>query len=161
MKRKSTAVAKKAATAVAADTREEQLVTMRIDGQLLGIPIRDVREIMFEQKITPIPLVSEEIVGALNLRGRIVTAIDIRRKLQLPTRAAGASCMFVVVEFKDELYSLVVDSVGDVLIVPGAEIQDNPPNLETTWRNVSAGVYRLEQELLIILAPQHLFTITQ
>lgn len=140
-----------------AGRNEEQLVTMRIAGQLLGIPIRDVREIMLEQKITPIPLVSEEITGALNLRGRIVTAIDIRRRLQLPVRTPDMACMFVVVEFRDELYSLVVDSVGDVLTISTAQIQENPPNLEATWRNVSSGVYRLEQELLVMLAPKHLF----
>lgn len=137
---------------------EEQLVTMRIHDQLLGIPVREVREILRGQKITKIPLVSSEIAGALNLRGRIVTVIDIRPRLQLPPRDPSTACIFVVVEYKNELYSLIVDSVGDVLTIPSISIQDSPPNLAPNWRGISAGVHRLKEELLIILDPSPLFT---
>ncbi|NDE90632.1 MAG: chemotaxis protein CheW [Alphaproteobacteria bacterium] len=137
---------------------EEQLVTMRIHNQLLGIPVWEAREILREQKITKIPLVASEIAGALNLRGRIVTVIDIRHRLQLPPRDPSVPCIFVVMEHKGELYSLIVDSVGDVLTIPSTSIQNAPPNLAPNWRDISAGVHRLEKELLIILDPRPLFT---
>jgi len=140
------------------DVTHEQLVTMRIHQQLLGIPVQDVREILLGQKITKIPLVSDEIAGALNLRGRIVTVIDIRHRMQLPALESGAQCIFVVVEHKGELYSLVVDSVGDVLTIPYTSIQAAPPNLAASWREISAGVHRLDSELLVILDPKPLFT---
>lgn len=143
------------ATTVAA--AHEQLVTMRINNQLLGIPVYDVREILREQKITSIPLVPGEIAGALNLRGRIVTVVDIRHRLGLPTRNAAKAAIFVVVEHKGELYSLVVDSVGDVLAIPASSIQATPPNLDSSWREIASGVHRLEKDLLVILDPKRLF----
>lgn len=137
---------------------EEQLVTMRINKQILGIPVKDVREILRSQKITNIPLVPEEIAGVLNLRGRIVTAIDIRHRLQLKTSDQDADCIFVVVEHNGELYSLIVDSVGEVIAIPSrSSIQEPPPNLAQNWRDISAGVYWLEQELLIIIDLKSLF----
>lgn len=136
----------------------EQLVTMRVGKQVMGIPVQDVREILREQKVTHIPLVSGEIAGVLNLRGRIVTAIDVRYKMKLPPREAGRECTFVVVENKGELYSLIVDSVGDVLTIPSASIEKSPPNLASNWREVSSGVYKLENELLVILDHKALFT---
>lgn len=138
--------------------QEEQLVTMRIHNQLLGISVRETREILKEQKITRIPLVPGEIAGTLNLRGRIVTVIDIRPRLGLPARGEHGHYIFVVVEHKGELYSLIVDSVGDVLTIPSNAVQDSPPNLAQSWRGISAGVYKLEKELLVILNPKALFT---
>ncbi len=136
---------------------DHQLVTMRINTQLLGIPVVEVREILQGQRITKVPLAPPEIAGALNLRGRIVTVIDIRPKLGLPPRSNNISSTFVVVEHKGELYSLLVDSVGDVLNIPPAQIQGTPPNLSPLWRELSAGVHRLKDELLIILEPKALF----
>ena len=146
-----------AQTALATDTAQAQLATMRINNQLLGIPVQDVREILREQKITSIPLVNSEIAGALNLRGRIVTVIDIRPRLALPPRDASKQAIFVVVEHKGELYSLIVDSVGDVLTIPMADIQATPPNLDSSWRSIASGVHRLEKELLVVLDPKQLF----
>ncbi len=139
-------------------TGDKQLVTMRIHEQLLGIPVHDVREILRGQHITHIPLVPGEIAGALNLRGRIVTVFDVRHRLQLPPMAKGSPCIFVVVDHKGELYSLIVDSVGDVLTIPSASIQNAPPNLSANWRDIASGVYRLEKDLLVILDPKRLFT---
>lgn len=144
--------------ATAVQTQAEiQLMTMWINQQLLGIPVTDVREILHEQKITHIPLVFKEIAGALNLRGRIVTVIDMRQRLQLPPRDPNTKCIFVVVEHKNDLYSLVVDSVGDVLTVPTNSIQNVPPNLTSIWQETASGVHRLEKDLLIILESKKLF----
>lgn len=140
------------------DFNHSQLATMRINGQLLGIPVQEVREILREQKITNIPLVPSEIAGALNLRGRIVTVIDIRHRLGLPERNKEIQNIFVVVDHKNELYSLVVDSIGDVLTIPTNAIQSVPSNLAASWRSIASGVYQLEKELLVILDLKALFT---
>lgn len=139
------------------DIAERQLVTVRIHQQLLGIPVLDVREILREQKITKIPLAPGGIAGTLNLRGRIVTVVDIRHRLELPARDTSTLCTFVMVEHKGELYSLIVDSVGDILNTSAESVQDVPPNIAANWRKVAAGVIQLEKELLIILDPKALF----
>lgn len=148
-----------ASTAATAENTlaEQQLVTVRIHQQLLGIPVLDVREILREQKITKIPLAPGGISGTLNLRGRIVTVVDVRHRLELPARDTSVLCTFVMVEHKGELYSLIVDSVGDILNASAGSVQDVPPNLAANWRKVAAGVIQLEKELLIILDPKTLF----
>lgn len=126
-------------------------VTMRIDSQLFGIAVKHVRDVLRCQKITSIPLAPAEVSGSLNLRGRIVTVIDVRKRLRLPPLAEDAKNMFVVVDYKGELYSLMVDSVGDVLTASEAMIEKVPPNLNGAWRDVASGIYKLSGELLVII----------
>ena len=92
-----------------------------------------------------------EIAGLLNLRGRIVTAIDMRLRLGLEAFAADASRMAVGVEFKGESYGLLIDVIGEVLKLPAGGREDNPVNLDPGLARVSAGVHRLEGKLLVIL----------
>ncbi len=101
-----------------ADANNHMFVTMRIDQQLFGIPVKNVRDVLREQKITSIPLSAPEVAGSLNLRGRIVTVINLRCRLRLGEKQNSDKNMFVVVEYKNELFSLVVDSVGEVMTVP-------------------------------------------
>lgn len=129
----------------------QEFVTMTIHGQLFGIPVLSVQDVLGPQKITRIPLASSEVAGALNLRGRIVTAIDVRRRLGLPPSEDGAQSMSVVVDFRGELYSFIIDSVGEVLSLPHDSFERNPATLDPAWREVSSGVYRLEKQLLVIL----------
>ncbi|MDX2112554.1 MAG: chemotaxis protein CheW [Alphaproteobacteria bacterium] len=129
----------------------QMFVTMRIDRQLIGIPVRFVRDVLRGQKVTPIPLSPPEVSGSLNLRGRIVTVIDVRRRLRLPEMSADAKYMFVVVDHKGELYSLMVDHVGDVLTAPSAAIEKVPANLGGAWREVASGIYKMSDELLVII----------
>lgn len=134
----------------AATTTHCQLVTMRVDNQLLGIPVERVRDVLKVGKVAHIPLARSEISGSMNLRGRIVTVVDMRTRLGLPSNGNNAS-MFVVVEHKGEFYSLRVDSVGDVLTIPSASIEKSPSNLVDGWREISTGVHRLQSELLVIV----------
>jgi purine-binding chemotaxis protein CheW len=125
-------------------------VTVVIEGQLFGIPVLQVRDVLGPQRITRVPLAPPEIAGSLNLRGRIVTAIDLRIRLGLPvTDAAGR--MSVVVDHGGELYSLMVDSVGEVLSLSEASFERNPATLDLRWRENAAGIYRLDGKLLIVL----------
>ncbi len=97
-------------------TSEEQVyVTLTVSGQLCGIPVLGVRDILAEQPITRIPLAPPDIAGSLNLRGRIVTAIDLRRRLNLPPPEPGQKRMSVVAEQGGELYALLVDQVSEVM----------------------------------------------
>lgn len=132
--------------------REEQVfLTMTVAGQGCAVPVLLVRDVLGPQTITRIPLAPPEIAGSLNLRGRIVTAVDLRQRLGLPPRESGAAPMSVVVEQGGELYSLLVDDVGEVIPLPAACFEPNPPTLDTLWREISRGVHRQEARLLIAL----------
>ena len=133
----------------ATETRE--FVTVMIGNQLCGIDILTVQDVLGPQKITPVPLAPEEVSGLLNLRGRIVTAINLRSRLGLERRSEERDNMSVVVESNDELYSLTVDSVGEVLQFPVSSFESNPATLDPLWRRFSSGVYRLDEGLLVVL----------
>ena len=126
-------------------------VTMTIAGQAFGIPVLAVRDVLAAQRITRVPLAHPEIAGSLNLRGRIATAVDMRRRLGMTPKESFDATMSVVVEWEGELYSLVVDEVGDVLRVAGDAHEPNPVTLDPSWRDISAGLCRLEDKLLVIL----------
>src|SRR3984885_2027362 len=104
-----------AATNAATGEDTQVLVTLTVGEQLCGVPVLSVRDILGEQTITRIPLAPPEIAGSLNLRGRIVTAVDLRRRLQLPPVEAGHKKMSVVTELGGELYALLVDQVSEVM----------------------------------------------
>lgn len=133
------------------DNAQWDYVTMRISGQLFGIPVLQVQDVLGEQRITRIPLAPPEVAGSLNLRGRIVTAIDVRSRLELESRPQNLREMSIVVEHGSELYSLIVDEVGEVLNLEEASYEQNPATMDRRWYDVSAGIHRLENELLVIL----------
>jgi len=134
-----------------ANSENQNFVTLMIAGQLFGIPVLSVQDVLGPQRITRIPLAPPEVAGALNLRGRIVTAVDVRRRLNLPAREDNGAGMSVVVEHRGEPYSLMIDSVGEVMELPTASFEPNPPTLNPRWRQVSAGIYRLEGRLMLVL----------
>ncbi len=129
----------------------KDLLTIIVGEQLFGLPILQVQDVLGPQKITRIPLAPPEISGALNLRGRIVTAINLRDKLGMPPRDAELKYMSVVVEHDGELFSLMIDKVGDVMSLSDADYEKNPATLDAGWRDISAGVYRLEKQILVTL----------
>jgi purine-binding chemotaxis protein CheW len=129
----------------------KDFLTMTVDGQAFGVPVLKVQDVLGEQRVTRVPLAPPEIAGSLNLRGRIVTAINLRRRLGLPDRPQGQKSMSIVVEHHGDLYSLVVDSVGEVLALPDESFEKTPATLDRIWRDASIGIYRLKEELLIIL----------
>jgi purine-binding chemotaxis protein CheW len=126
-------------------------VSIFLDGQMFGIPVLQVQDVLGPQRITRVPLAPPEVAGSLNLRGRIVTAIDLRRRLRLGPLGAGKTAMSVVVDHGGELYSLLVDGVGEVLSLSSKTFETNPATLDSVWRDVSLGIHRLDGTLLIIL----------
>ncbi|WP_380066648.1 chemotaxis protein CheW [Dankookia sp. GCM10030260] len=136
----------------------EVFLTLTVAGQLCGVPVLSVRDVLGVQAITRIPLAPQEVAGSLNLRGRIVTAIDLRRRLGLPPRD-GTDAMSVVVDRDGELYSLLADAVGEVLPLPSRDRAPNPPTLDPLWHDVSRGVHRLGEQLLILLDVEQVLAI--
>ena len=129
----------------------QEFLTVAADGQSFGIPVLSVRDVLGPQRLTRVPLAQSEVVGALNLRGRIVTAIDLRRRLGRPDRAPEAAHMSVVVDVRGEPYSIIVDSVGEVLNLAPDAFEQNPSTLDAHIKSVSTGIYRLERSLLVVL----------
>jgi len=150
MSKRTTQARASSPDAAGTDLRQEY-VTVRLGGQLLGIPVLAVHDVLKSQQITRIPLAPPWVAGVLNLRGRIVTAIDLRHRLGLGARSDGGTDMSVVVECRGEPYSLQIDSVGEVLDLAEMTMEKNPVTLDQCWREVSLGIFRLEDELLVIL----------
>jgi purine-binding chemotaxis protein CheW len=130
---------------------ERVFVTLTVADQLCGVPVESVRDVLGEQVITRIPLAPPEIAGSLNLRGRIVTAIDLRRRLGLADAPEGTARMSVVAEQGTELYALLVDQVSEVLSLPAESFERNPPTLSPRWAEHAEGIYRLEDRLMVVL----------
>lgn len=128
-----------------------QFCTFFLDDLFFGVEVLKVQEVIRYQEMTRVPLASNVVRGLINLRGQIVTAIDLRRRLNLPDRDSDELFMNVIVNTKDASVSLLVDEIGDVLEV-NDELFDPPPhNLQRSVRNMVRGVYKLEKELLLIL----------
>ena len=182
----------------------EDYVTFVIGGQLFGIPVLNVQDILTPENIANIPLAPPEVRGSINLRGRIVTVIDVRVRLGLPRRdvvlveepeevvepapvadlsaedsdndtdsgettdlTAGERrgttrnhMMGVTVDYHGELYTLLVDSVGDVVSLSRDTYESNPSTLDPLWREYSGGVYRLDGNLMIELDVERLLDFT-
>ncbi|MBC7634204.1 MAG: chemotaxis protein CheW [Acetobacteraceae bacterium] len=134
-----------------AASNEKVFVTLTVADQLCGVPALNVRDILSEQILTRIPMAPREIAGSLNLRGRIVTAVDLRRRLNLPDAPPGTPRMSVVAEQGGELYALLVDQVSEVISLPASAFERNPPTLPPPWSEYSAGIFRLQNRLLVVL----------
>jgi purine-binding chemotaxis protein CheW len=131
--------------------KQTEYVTAMIGGQLFGLPIVRVQDVFIPERLTRVPLAPPEIAGVLNLRGRIVTLIDLRRRFGLGQRDGGEPVMAIGVESRAESYGLLIDSVGEVLKLDDAAREPNPINLDQRLARVSAGIYRLDGQLLIVV----------
>lgn len=151
MSRALTVVASNTLPAGTASSAQQEFVTMRVGSQMFGISVMAVQDVMRHQAIAPIPLAPEWIAGSLNVRGRIVTAYDMRCKLGLGPYPNPEKIMMVVVEVNHELFALMVDAVGDVLTLAMNNFEKVPANMDGSWRGMAAGVFKLEKELLVIL----------
>jgi purine-binding chemotaxis protein CheW len=136
-------------------TGDLEFVTMSVGDTHLGVSVMQVRDVLAMPVIYRVPLAPPEILGSINLRGRIVTAIDLRTRFGLPRRAEGARCMCVIVEHNTgaavEPYALLVDEIGDVVTMQASAYEANPVTLAAHWRGMCRGLYRREGSLLIVL----------
>lgn len=129
----------------------KQLATFYAADRYLGMDVTRVQEVIRYQEITRAPLAAGEIRGLINLRGQIVLAFDLRRRLGLPARADGAPPMNVVVRTPDGLVSLLVDRIGDVLDVDTELFEQPPETLQGDARELILGAYKLDDALLLEL----------
>jgi purine-binding chemotaxis protein CheW len=133
---------------VAAD---RQYCTFFLDGHYFGIDVLQVQEVIRYQEMTRVPLAPAVVRGLINLRGQIVTAVDLRRRLDLPDRPGGEPPVNVVVQTDDGAVSLLVDEIGDVLRVPEGAFERPPETLRGPARDLIRGAYKLDGRLLLIL----------
>ena len=128
-----------------------QFCTFYVDGLLLGIDVQHVQEVILNQPMTRVPLMPPVLRGLINLRGQIIPAIDLRRKLELSERTDAALSINVVVRTVDGAVSLLVDQIGDVRHVAEEDFARPPETLRGAARELVSGVYKLPNELLLVL----------
>lgn len=128
-----------------------QFSTFTVENLFFGVDVLRVQEVLRFQAMTAVPLAPGVIEGLINLRGHIVTAIDMRRRLRLPPRAEGRTPMNVVVRTEGGAVSLLVDEIGDVLDVDAGDWELSPGNLDPDIRDLIRGVYKLKERLLLVL----------
>ncbi len=128
-----------------------RFTTFTVDGMLFGVEVMKVQEVLRAQACTRVPLAPEVVSGLINLRGQIVTSIDMRRRLNLPLRAPDAIPMNIVVRSGDEAVCLLVDEIGDVLQVEASRFERRLHNIDPAVRDLIVGVYKLDDRLLLVL----------
>mgnify|MGYP001140974731 CR=1 FL=1 len=128
-----------------------EYVTATIGGQLFGLPIARVQDVFMPQRLTKVPLASSDVAGVLNLRGRIVTAIDMRARLGLPKDDEDRPPMAVGVDMRGESYGLLIDNIGEVRKLPDDSREVNPVNLDPRMAKMAGGVHRLDGQLMVVL----------
>jgi purine-binding chemotaxis protein CheW len=129
---------------------EDEYVTVMVADQIFGLPIDRVHDVFIASAVTGVPLAPKEIVGLLNLRGRVVTAMCLRRRLGLPEAESGRE-MAVGLEHQGESYGVLVDQVGEVMKLSSESREPNPVHMDARWVRLSRGVHRLNGQLLIVL----------
>jgi purine-binding chemotaxis protein CheW len=131
-----------------------QLSTFSVAGHLFGVEVTVVQEVIRYQPMTRVPLAPAALAGLINLRGQVITAVDLRRRLGFPERAAGELAMDVIVRTSDGLVSLLVDRIGDVVEVAQEAFEEPPETLAGIARELIRGAYKLDHALLLLLDVQ-------
>jgi purine-binding chemotaxis protein CheW len=136
-----------------------QYATFYLDRHLFGVEVGKVQEVIRYQEMTRVPLADSVVTGLINLRGQIVTALDLRRRLEMSDRPEGKLPMNVVVRTGDEAVSLLVDEIGDVLEVEESTFESPPETLQGEARSLIRGAYKLSGQLLFILDTEKAVTL--
>lgn len=129
-----------------------QYCTFLLDGHLFGVPVSSVQEVLKQQELTPVPLASPEVTGLINLRGQIVTTLELRTRLSLPPRGDGMSAVNVVVRTPDGgVVSLLVDEIGDVVEPGESAFEPVPETVPSHVRALVTSVCKLDGQLMLVL----------
>jgi purine-binding chemotaxis protein CheW len=128
-----------------------QFCTFFLDHLMFGVELKGVQEVIRELQMTPVPLAPAVVSGLMNLRGQLVTAVDLRRRLELGAAKEGMQPMNVVVRSQDGAVSLLVDEIGDVVEVEEASFERPPETLQGKVRSMILGVHKLDDRLLHVL----------
>lgn len=139
----------------------QQYCTFLLDGHLFGVDVASVQEVLKQQEITPVPMAPREVSGLINLRGQIVTTLDLRARLGLPAREEGGHSVSVVVRGSDGgAVSLVVDQIGDVLMAEEGAMERPPDTVHSDVRELVAGICKLEDQLMLLLDTQRAIAVS-
>jgi purine-binding chemotaxis protein CheW len=138
----------------------DQFVTVVVGGQLFGLPIQHIRDVFVVSDMTRVPLASNCVAGLYNLRGHVLTMLSLRAFLNIEALAVSDSQIAIGIEWQGESLGLLVDSVGEVMTLSRTLREANPANLDPRWASFSAGVFRLEDRLLVQLSLNHLLSAT-
>ncbi|MCH1435805.1 MAG: chemotaxis protein CheW [Acidimicrobiales bacterium] len=125
--------------------------TFHVDDAFFGVDATDVQEVIRTQPMTRVPLASDEVSGLINLRGQVVVAIDMRRRLGMPEPDEGAELLNVIVRTEHGPVSLIVDDIGDVLEADLDELETPPPTLTPPTRDLVSAVHQLDERLLLVI----------
>ena len=140
---------------------QTELLTCRVGDQWIGFHVQQVREVVTNQKRTRMPLSSNAVLGLINLRGRVMTELDVRKVVGLPERAAGKSCHVAIIETSSgEDFGLTVDDVGEVMLLDPESYEPTPGSLDAIWRQVSEGVLKLEEGVLVLVNVDRFIALT-
>jgi len=129
----------------------KQFCTFYLDNLFFGVGVEHIQEVLRYHEMTPVPLAPDVIEGFINLRGQIVPALDLRRRLNVDKKTDGVNPMNVVVTINGEVVSLLVDKIGDVLDVDDSLFETPPETLSGNTKEVIHGAYKLEERLLLVL----------
>ena len=138
------------------DTRPH--LTFEVAGNVVAVAVTRVKDVLFDARVTRVPLASREVFGVLNLRGRIVTAVSSRAILKMEPDAPGSDFTAIVVDYHDEDYALIVDRVIETVDLPDIAREETPRTMDPHWRNISSGIYKTEERLLPILDLDQVFS---
>jgi purine-binding chemotaxis protein CheW len=132
-------------------TQTKQFCTFYLNGLFFGVEVLNVQEVLRHQPMTRVPLASATVRGLINLRGQIVTALDLRRRLELPERGTDEQPMNIVVRTGEGAVSLLVDEIGDVVEMADDIFERPPETVSGVARELVRGVYQMKERLLLIL----------
>lgn len=138
---------------------EQQLCTFFLNKMFFGIDVQHVQEVIRPQVVTRVPLAPADICGLINLRGQILTVIDLQQRLEMGESAMRSPGFNIVICTDDELVSLLVDDVGDVLAFPHNDLQPPPATLKGKMRQMLAGAYPLAEGFLLVLDPKKILSL--
>ena len=134
----------------------KNFVSFYIDDQIFGLDVAQVLDVVHLPPIVPMPLAQPEVQGLANLRSRVVTMIDVRTCLGLSPHPNPESAMAIVTEKNDAYYGLIIDRIGDVLTLKNADFAPAPSTLPALWQRCAAGIYKLNQSLLVVFHLDHM-----
>jgi purine-binding chemotaxis protein CheW len=129
----------------------DRYATFFVSNWFFGVDVLRVQEVLSSQPMTRVPLAPSVIEGLINLRGQIVPAVDMRRRLGMPARSDGQLAMNMVIRNEEGAFSLLVDEIGDVVDVDASAYELPPVNLDATAREIVRGIYKLNDRLLLVL----------
>ena len=140
---------------------ETRYCTFYLEGHFFGIEVEKVQEVLRYHEMTAVPLATDVVSGLINLRGQIVTALDLRRRLQLGDRPTDQAPMNVVIRSEGDVLSLLVDVIGDVIETDMADFEPPPETLNGTARELIRGAFKLDGKLLLVLDIEKTVAITE